>query len=397
MLKNLQRGTLAITLVICGFSLSYAQVELLGIGSLAGESRDLSTVEDPQNQGLNRLGGFSALEYTGGNQYLALSDRGPKDGAVDYQCRLHTISIELQREASESPSPSVKVSLEETQSLTNTQNLPFTGSSAVYHATTTSAGRFDPEGIRVTGDGGYVISDEYGPQVIEFASDGKERRRFQIPQYFLADKLAPTKAEENALNTKGRFSNNGMEGLARTPAGNWFGLMQRPLMQDSVQAEDASYSGVNCRMIELGKPSGSQFVYQLDSPEHKLNEILAISETSFLVIERDGEPGLSAKFKRIMLVDTSAATNIADLESLPPELPESVKPVAKRVFIDLLDPTYGLAGENLPEKIEGLAFGPNLKDGRRLLVVCSDNDFVETNASQFYLFAIGDKQLLSSN
>lgn len=397
MSTKLNQAAFSLALVFNCITQSYAQVELLGVGSLAGDATDRSKIEDPHGQGLNRLGGFSALEYAGGNRYLALSDRGPKDGAVDYQCRLHVISIDLQNSLSDSAPVKVDISLEATQALMNASNLPFTGSSAVYHANETSAGRLDPEGIRVTKDGGYVISDEYGPQVIEFSGDGKERRRFPIPKYFLADKLAPTKAEENALNTKGRCSNNGMEGLARTPKGNWFGLMQRPLMQDSAQAEDGSYAGINCRLLELGQSAGRQFVYQLDSSENKLNEILAISDTSFLVIERDGEPGLAAKFKRIMLINTSDATNVADQATLPPELPKTIRPVSKRVFIDLLDPAFGLAGENLPEKIEGLAFGPNLQDGRRLLVVCSDNDFVEANASQFYLFAIGDKQLLSAN
>ncbi|GAB5406335.1 MAG: hypothetical protein Aurels2KO_45660 [Aureliella sp.] len=392
MLKQLKQVSCALAIGLGGFSTSYGQVELIGVGSLSGQARDLSKIDDPNNEGLNRLGGFSALEYTGDNRYIALSDRGPKDGAIDFKCRLHVLSIDVQND-----SASVDVSLHETRMLTSARDLPFTGSSSVYDANQTSAGRLDPEGIRVAGDGGYVISDEYGPQVIEFANDGKEKRRWKVPQYFLAEQLAPTKAEENALNTKGRLSNNGLEGLARTPDGNWLGLMQKPLMQDCVRDDDGGYSGVNCRMVELGQTRGSQFVYQLDSPENKLNEILAISETTFLVIERDGEPGLDAKFKRIMLIDTSGATDVASLDTLPAELPESIVPVSKRVFIDLLDPAYGLAGENLPEKIEGLAFGPDLKDGRRLLVVCSDNDFVETNASQFYLFAIGGKQLLSAN
>ncbi len=395
MLKNLKQASFAIAITIGGFSQSYAQVELIGVGSLKGDATDLSKIDDPENQGLNRLGGFSALEYIGGNRYIALSDRGPKDGAVDFRCRLHEITINVQDDNSASQSR-VAVALQKTQFLADANGRPFTGSSSVFEASSTSAGRFDPEGIRITKDGGYVISDEYGPQVIEFASNGKERRRFQVPKYFLADRYAPTKAEENALNTKGRQSNNGLEGLARTPSGTWVGLMQRPLMQDAVRGEDGSHTGVNCRLVELGQANGRQFVYQLDSPEYKLNEVLAISDTSFLAIERDGEPGLAAKFKRIMLIDTSEATDVSGIESLPAGLPESIKPVAKRVFIDLLDPTFGLVGETLPEKIEGLAFGPDLKDGRRLLVVCSDNDFVETNASQFYLFAIGGKQLLSA-
>ena len=47
----------------------------------------------------------------------------------------------------------------------------------------------------------------------------------------------------------------------------------------------------------------------------------------------------------------------------------------------------------MPEKIEGLAFGPDLEDGRRLLLVTSDNDFVSQNPSYIYAFAVPRKAL----
>jgi hypothetical protein len=58
------------------------------------------------------------------------------------------------------------------------------------------------------------------------------------------------------------------------------------------------------------------------------------------------------------------------------------------LFIDLLAPEYGLAGEGFPEKIEGLAFGPDLPDGRHVLYVTSDNDLSSTKPTWFYAFAI---------
>jgi hypothetical protein len=42
----------------------------------------------------------------------------------------------------------------------------------------------------------------------------------------------------------------------------------------------------------------------------------------------------------------------------------------------------------MPEKIEGLAFGPILPGGRISLLVTSDNDFFATNDSNIYVFAI---------
>jgi len=57
-------------------------------------------------------------------------------------------------------------------------------------------------------------------------------------------------------------------------------------------------------------------------------------------------------------------------------------------LLNLLDPAFGLAGASFPEKIEGLAFGPDLADGRHLLLVSADNDFVGTTPSRVFAFAL---------
>jgi len=42
----------------------------------------------------------------------------------------------------------------------------------------------------------------------------------------------------------------------------------------------------------------------------------------------------------------------------------------------------------IPEKIEGLAWGPDLEDGRHVLYVISDNDLNPAGATQIFAFAI---------
>jgi hypothetical protein len=85
---------------------------------------------------------------------------------------------------------------------------------------------------------------------------------------------------------------------------------------------------------------------------------------------------------------------------LLPTLPESglgkdVFPLKKKLFLDLLDPKLGLAGAGFPEKIEGLAFGPDLPDGRHVLIVTTDNDFSTTEPSWFWVFAVDPQELPS--
>jgi hypothetical protein len=53
----------------------------------------------------------------------------------------------------------------------------------------------------------------------------------------------------------------------------------------------------------------------------------------------------------------------------------------------LLDPAFNLAA-TIPEKIEGLAWGPRLPDGRHMLYVISDNDLNPNLDTQIYSFAI---------
>jgi hypothetical protein len=82
----------------------------------------------------------------------------------------------------------------------------------------------------------------------------------------------------------------------------------------------------------------------------------------------------------------------------PPTIPgraldPSVVPVTKTLFIDLLDPAYKVSATQtikdvIPEKIEGMAWGPDLKDGRHVLYVFSDNDLFPGLPTQVYAFAI---------
>ncbi|MFL5328372.1 MAG: esterase-like activity of phytase family protein [Gemmataceae bacterium] len=76
-------------------------------------------------------------------------------------------------------------------------------------------------------------------------------------------------------------------------------------------------------------------------------------------------------------------------------MPPEIKPAAKSLFIDLLDSRYQIAGSKVPEKFEGLAFGPDLPDGRRLLLVSVDNDFIATAPTRVYAFAVDRTDLPS--
>ena len=134
-----------------------------------------------------------------------------------------------------------------------------------------------------------------------------------------------------------------------------------------------------------------------------MSEILAINDHQFLVVERDNRSWLAAvpeapTRKWIYKIDIDGATDVSDVVLPTGALPANVVAVQKTLFIDLLDPDFGLQNNDtraIAEKIEGLAWGPDLPDGRRLLYVVSDNDLVPQNPTQIYAFAI-DEALVTS-
>ena len=176
-----------------------------------------------------------------------------------------------------------------------------------------------------------------------------------------------------------------MEGLAITPDGSTLvGIMQNPLLQDGGR------NGLNVRMLVIDIASGTtrELVYQLDSRSYGVNEIVAVSSTEFLLIERDGTAGTAAVQKKIYRINIAAATDASAITALPlTGLPIGTVAATKSLFIDLLSPSFGLSGASFPEKIEGLAFGPQLPDGRLTLVVTNDNDFLPAIPNNFYVFA----------
>ncbi len=375
-----------------------AEVTLLGVGSLPGDATDLSGLTGKQTDGTpnNRLGGHgSAIAYTGrGADYILASDRGPKDGGTDFACRVHRMTITV----TPGTAPAVSLKLTATTMLTNDAGRAFVGTAAAIDPDPAKSRRLDPEGVRVGRDGHVFISDEYGPFVYEFDAKGRRVKELPVPAKFRPLAVGPKPEDElPPKNTAGRLPNRGMEGLAITPDGaKLVGLMQSPLIQDGALGADAARVGLNCRLLEIDRATGKtrEFVYPLDDAGNGASEILAVNDHEFLVIERDSKAGKEAAAKKIFLIDLAWATDVSAVERLPAAgLPKGVKPAAKKLFFDLLDSRFGIAGPDCLEKFEGLAFGPDLPDGRRLLLVTADNDFVADRPFRVYAFAVGRKDL----
>jgi hypothetical protein len=397
-------GTVVLA-VAAGAGPVYSQeVRFLGTGAIPGNAVDNSGLDDLLEDGVtpnNRVGGLgSAIAHTGfATFYLATPDRGPADGTTSYTDRAYLLRIGLRPDPSSPGRYLVSPRVVTTILLATEKGRRYTGNAAAFDPTNSPASqRLDPEGIRAASCGGrFFVSDEYGPFLYEFNANGRRRRALAPPNKFLADLPSATPNDELTRNVAGRQSNRGMEGLAISPDGSkLYGIMQSALLQDGALDSANSRVGTNNRLLEVDVHTGAvrEFLYTLDDRSNGVSEVLAVNDHELLVLERDGRVGVNARVKKIFKIDITDATDIRALKQLPATgVPAGVSPVGKSLFIDLLDPDFGLVGPGMPEKLEGLAFGPDLPDGRHLLFVTSDNDFVPTQPSLFFAFGIAPSAL----
>ena len=432
----MKHGWLAgLTALILGSAVTMSAVNpgvtLIGTGAIPGNASDLSGLSGSicQRDDLtvcidkDTLGGLgSGVTYTGfNNVFLAVPDRGPFDGRTNdpYLDRFHFLHITVNTQAA---FPNIKSVLLDTRFLKDERNRHLVGDAYAFDTTTPRAARrFDPEGVAVSILGNFFVSDEYGPYILEFGRAGHLLRRIPVPERFLLDPIAGHPSgdlDSNAaslelypsFNVTGRQANRGMEGLTITPNGRMLvGIMQNALLQDhGVDPVTIGRVGVNNRILTFDLLTGKthEYVYVMDAVNQGrgVNEMLAINDHEFLVLERDNRslvptPPNAAQtpnLKRIYKIDLAkpGLTDVSSVDSLPQgALDPSIVPVTKTLFLDLLDPSYKVSATQtikdvIAEKIEGMAWGPDLKDGRHLLYVFSDNDLTPELPTQIYAFAI---------
>lgn len=366
-------------------AISFGQVTLLKDLVISGKTKDKSGDKGKLEDGTpaDQLGGPSGMVWAGqGLRYLWLSDRGPKDGATSHTPRYHVVDLE------KISSSDFQFKIEKTVKLKAEDGRPLTGRATAFDKSHPEKSlRFDAEGIALW-EGKTIISDEYGPAIRVFDDNGKTMADWPVPDRFKVGSPSGDEAEELAKNKTGRQPNAGFEGLCTDGNGGLLAILQRPLLQDGGVDSAGKRVGTNVRILNMCGPNCKprELVYTLDDKANGISEICHLEGAKFLAIERDGKEG---KFKKVMIFDISAATDVSNVERLPEKgLPSGIIPVRKRVLIDLLDPKYGLTGKKFPEKIEVLAKGPDTGNGQKTVFVASDNDFETDEPIRIWWFAI---------
>jgi hypothetical protein len=294
----------------------------------------------------------------------------------------------------------------------------------------TGAVSIDAEAVVPMGDGTFFVGDEYGPYIYHFSAAGRMLGAIRPPEAFIPKRNGKDSFSSNNPGPgapppqppdpeTGRQNNQGFEGVSLTPDGKYLvAVLQSATRQDGGTSSETRH---NTRMLyyDIADQDHPKLVHEHVVPlpvfinadgKRRVaaqSDLLALDDTHFLLICRDsgngyGLAGATSLYRRIELLDTSKATDIAGSQydgTIPVspngKLADGIVPATLTTFIDINDnlqlKKFGLHnGEpndrnDLYEKWEGMALVPTLDAANPrdfFLFVSNDNDFITQNGYQ---------------
>ncbi|PTS75333.1 autotransporter outer membrane beta-barrel domain-containing protein, partial [Sphingomonas sp. HMWF008] len=352
------------------------------LGSFSGMALDLKTWRR------NADGTYSSGMYT-------LPDRGPFDGAIDYRNRVHIESIVFRPLTGTAALPQVPGSQNQLIitptggfTLRDATGAEMTGrdpgastvtrGGIVYPLATagTAAGliSLDAEAIAFRPDGTFYVSDEYADGIYYFDATGRQIGAIQTVAAMLPRNAAGViDFNSTTPGVTGRRNNQGLEAMGLTPDNKKLvTIQQSATVQDTSGASQQTRNNTRILVYDISgtatptNPIG-HYVLQLPvfnnsgtggAPDRTAaqSEMLALNDTQFLVLSRDGlGRGVAANaststtpmYKSVLLVDTAGATNLVGTTyetgttpiSTNGTLLSTIAPVQQVELINLLNPT----------------------------------------------------------
>ncbi|KAG8530771.1 uncharacterized protein KY384_004128 [Bacidia gigantensis] len=448
----------------------YTYESLAGYGFVASDARDRYG---------DTLGGFGssiALDrkswqkskngtYTG--TLWALPDRGwNTQGTLNYQNRIQKFSLSFSPAVSASISnpsqPNLKLAYVDTILLTGPGGVPTTGLDADVTGSFAAANGFpilpkatytgdgfggpgaggqrlsiDSEGLVLStnsnGETSFWVSDEYGPYIYKFNSQGKLIQAIKPPDAFIPNRNGsvsfsaasppiynPDEVIEPEDPDTGRANNQGLEGLSASADGKTlYALLQSALDQDG-GPDDPGRKQSRLLMYDISSGSANnkaEYVVTLPtyvSPKNQKIKVAAQSEIhslgndEFLVLARDsgsgrGQDATESQYRHADIFSIKGADNIkskkydktdGDIANKDGDLKDGIKGAKYCSFLDFnVNSELGKFGLHnggaqdaglLNEKWESLALVPvnpetGGQDGEWFLLSVSDNDFITQN------------------
>jgi hypothetical protein len=321
------------------------------------------------------VGGLSSITYHPERDvYYALSD---DPGNID-PVRYYTLSIDL----SDGQLDDGDISFLEVTTILDESGEPY------------APGSLDPEGFVLARRHSFYFSSEglaaaappVDPFIKRLNRNSRSNRTMIIPEKFLPD----------GMLTQGVRPNLGFESLGITPDKRTLvTASEGALAQDGPAADVGQESLARILQYRLGyKKPREEFVYVVNpvaeppvpADQFRVNglvELLPLDNAgTMLALERSFSVGGEGGGNTIWLyeIQTQGATDVSGEFSL---LNASFTPVTKRLILNV-EEDLGIE----PDNIEGMTFGPALPDGRLPLILVSDNNFADNQATQFIVLAV---------
>jgi hypothetical protein len=252
----------------------------------------------------------------------------------------------------------------------------------------------DPEGIRVAPNGNLYWSSEgnwnanaasrYQPFVREMTTSGVFVREFATPAMYNYVDNASTGGRNNKL----------FEALTVTPNGTIYTANEDALVQDGPLTSVSNGSVVRLTALDpVSGAAGAQYAYELPpipvdavpgapfGPDNGLPELLAISDTQFIAIERAFAFGVGNTIRLTLAEITADTTDVSGIASLTGA---DYTPMRRTLLLEMPITFEGITLDN----IEAISWGKTLANGNRTLVLAADNNFSATQSTQFIALEI---------
>ncbi|WP_422746319.1 esterase-like activity of phytase family protein [Mycobacterium sp. WMMD1722] len=323
------------------------------------------------------VGGLSGISYDPGRDlyYIVSDDRSAKSPARFYTARIATSGNGVDAVQLLSTRPWLDASGAAFRPLDADSDPPVVPPDA--EGIAFDAGRqrlyWSSEGERRTDDPAAPLLLDPWVRIADL--DGRYLGEFTLP-----DGLRMSADE------RGPRQNSALEGLTLTPSGRWlWAAMEGPRYEDG--PPPAEGGGALTRVTRLDpetRSAAAQYLYPLDpvtagpGGDNGLSDLVALDDSSFLVVERGYGTHVTV---RIYRADIAGAD---DVLARPAVAGQSARAMSKTLLADLTT-TPGLTPL---DNVEGITLGPTLPDGRRTVVMVSDDNFSATQITQVLAFAL---------
>jgi 3-phytase len=300
------------------------------------------------------VGGLSGLAYAGGSSFYTLSD--DQTNARFYRLRADIADGQLS---------AGDITFESVTILRQPDGTPYPPAS------------LDPEGLALTKHNRQAIVTTEG-----FATPTRQVapwiRVHNLDGSYVRDLPVPAEFTPNASLTQGVRNNLGFESAA-TRGKTFFTGTEAALVQDGPAATLTAGSPARILSYNLRRSTlRRQWTYLTDPiaeppvpptqfAVNGLVDLLPLGERSLLAMERSFSVGAPDTGNTIKLFRVELRRDGS---------------TSKRLVLNL--DVLGIPLDNL----EGMAFGPRLRGGKRALLLVSDNNFAATQFTQFLLFAV---------